>query len=107
MSDEHVWAFLSEFHQGIAELKIYLRERSRLRPGIALRISGAVVSANARELCDLRLDEDPIEREVSKAVFDHDRWAALAGAIYVQTMATKIDHLSDWWRGIGGNCHNR
>jgi hypothetical protein len=69
------------------ELREGARPGTRIAPGVA----GAVVGADASEARDTKLDEDPVEGEVSETVFNHDSRASGTGAVDVKPVAAEID----------------
>jgi hypothetical protein len=95
--DEDKWAALSEFGKGIVQFEINLRKSARFGAGIAPGISRAIVGADASEMSDTLLNENPIYREISQAIFDHHSGTAIAGTVHVQTETAEVDKLSGWF----------
>jgi hypothetical protein len=91
VSDKDEGRAFSGLCQCVVKFEIELRKAAGLRTGIAPCISGAVVGADAGELLDALLDEDPIERKIAESVFDDDGERAFAGAVEMEAMPAEID----------------
>jgi hypothetical protein len=94
--DQHVWSRLAELGKCAAQVEIELVEGLRLGPGVAPRISGPIIGADARETGDSGLHKDPVEGEVAKPVFDDDGGASMASAVDVKAVCAQIHKLSGW-----------
>ena len=74
---------LAQLLESVSQFKIELRKGARLWPWVAPGITSTVVCADAREIRNTRLHDEPIKRKIAKPVLDNDEWTAFSGAVHV------------------------
>ena len=94
---------LAELAKGVVEFEVELGEGAGFGAGVAPCVTSAIVGADAGEVLDFLLDEDPGEGEVAQAVFYDGGVGALAGAVNVETVAAEVDEPAGrFWSLLGG-----
>jgi hypothetical protein len=96
MPDQNERTFFTKRAQSVSQLEIDLVKGSWLWARFAPRVAGPVVSADASEMRDFVLNQDPVEREVAQAGLDNDGWSCMSCAVHMKFVAAKIHHFP--WR---------
>src|SRR5580704_2234219 len=104
MPNQHVWSRLAELGKCTAQVEIELGKGLRLGPGVAPRVPGPVVCADARETGNPGLYKDPVKGKVAQPIFDDNGWASMTGAIHVKAVCAQVHELSGW---LGRGCSFR
>src|SRR4030095_9200619 len=94
MSDEHIRSFDSRGLQQRVKLIRVLPHRTRDRTGITPRKSSEIEATHTRKVRHIRLDQSPIEREITAAWDEYYGRFAFASTVEMQTIATDIYKLT-------------
>src|SRR6185437_11551356 len=98
VANEHERRIDASFVQSEVKIMLNLRDGIPLWPWVTPTITSTIIGAHPNRLCDLRLNQGPIDGERACSGLQNQGRAAAACAIQVQLTSANVHQPSGWWR---------